>query len=609
METYIFSIPEIEYMIFDYLNPKEKSVMIFVSKYYYETVSTFPLYVEMKLFHKTKETCGLDNDARSGGRNYTHTSLWNSHIDIINKFIIACKNNYLLVAKYLFGFLYKPHISHIRDRIFAKVCGNGHFKMMKWLENIECGTKNFYADANKVYKDGFVESCENGELEIVQYLHSKRENLPHKEKFPFAHITGGCAFNLSCQNGHLEVVKYLCSFDRTRDQDNFFLLRLGNEFEKSSANGHIEVVKFLVSVYDKYGVPYHIHRNNEGAFRKSCKYGHVDVVKYLISLDNTINISAQGHYALRKSCENGHVEVVKYLLQVSSLYATDTFFETQINSCFLMSCRNGHLEIIKYMLSLKDHFNINDAFIMACSNNHLQLAKYFISKTKLYNKICIKNSELLIDCCQNGHLDIVKFLYELNELPNPKISFRSRKNDIFDIACKNGHLKIAKWINQLAIQTGERISSRDFIKYINNDNPYNQHKVAKFIYSLNQKLPPNKKMDYAFRLSCKNGNLKIAKWIYNTCLKNNFKININKNNYSLFKESCLHGKAEIAEWLYSLDSSIKEVVVLEGSPLYRCRSNGWVEMAKLLVKIWPDRYYVHIYGDTIIDWNYLWLLK
>lgn len=584
-ETYIFSVPEIEFMIFDYLCPKEKSSLIFVSKYYYETISTFPLYLEMKKFHKTKEACGLDDDAR----NHNHIGDWYDHIDITNKFIIACKNGYLFVAKYYFEFLHEQYISYMFDRIFVKVCENGHFEMMKWLDGIELGV-------DKNYTNAFIESCKNGHLEIGQYLYSK-----HDKNFPYGNSVGDYAFGLSCQNGHIEVVKYLYSLGFcVPNYFNSLLLKSGRVFEKSCANGHIEVVKFLVSNRDNRD-QYDIHANNEGAFRKSCRNGHIDVVKLLISIDETINISAKNHYALRKSCQNGHVEVVKFLLRPDSLYVTDTFFKKLINKCFLTSCRNGHLEVIEYMLSLKNHFNINDAFRIVCSNNHLKLVKYFISKTEFYNKIYIPDSELLIDCCRNGHLDIVKFLYQLNEMPDHKISFRLKKNDVFNVSCKRGHLKIAKWIYQLAIQSGEKINIKDFIKYISKHNRFKHHKVAKFIYSLNQKLPSNERMINSFKLSCVRGNLKMAKWIYNLCRMNNFKINISHDDYFLFKESCERGHAGIAEWLYSLDHRSKDAVILRKNILKSCYSNDWVDMAKLLVKIWPERYHVLIYDNTIIE--------
>lgn len=53
-----------------------------------------------------------------------------------------------------------------------------------------------------------------------------------------------------------------------------------------------------------------------------------------------------------------------------------------------------------------------------------------------------------------------------------------------------------------------------------------------------------------FRLSCRKGHIKVAKWLYN--FDNEKRIDIHKDNDMSFSNACLEGHLDIAKWLYSL---------------------------------------------------------
>ena len=83
----------------------------------------------------------------------------------------------------------------------------------------------------------------------------------------------------------------------------------------------------------------------------------------------------------------------------------------------------------------------------------------------------------------------------------------------------------------------------------------------------------------AFNEACQNGNLKLAKELYETN-----KIDIHFNNESAFKWSCRYGQIEIAKWLLTLDGKID--IHSNNDEAFRwCCSKGHIEIAKWLLTL------------------------
>ena len=59
----------------------------------------------------------------------------------------------------------------------------------------------------------------------------------------------------------------------------------------------------------------------------------------------------------------------------------------------------------------------------------------------------------------------------------------------------------------------------------------------------------HEELDFAFRLSCENGHIEIAKWLYGLGINT-------KDNDNVFVWSCKNNRIEIAKWLYSLGLNI-----------------------------------------------------
>lgn len=97
-------------------------------------ISSEPLFKEMKIFHKKKVNYGISalSSACFNDR-YRYTNS-------INNYYIACEIGFLLVAKYYLKKIYHDDNSFLakyKNCVIPRVCRNGHFEMLKWLEKLD----------------------------------------------------------------------------------------------------------------------------------------------------------------------------------------------------------------------------------------------------------------------------------------------------------------------------------------------------------------------------------------------------------------------------------------------------------------------------------------
>jgi len=136
------------------------------------------------------------------------------------------------------------------------------------------------------------------DLEKAKMMHSRDE--------VDIHAGNDCALRWSCENGHLEVAQWLHS----QGAD----IRVWNDcaFRWSCVKGHLEVAQWLHS----QGA--NIHAQNDHAFRRSCLNGHLKVAQWLHL--RGADIHAKNDCAFERSCENGRLEVAQWLCEIEPRY-------------------------------------------------------------------------------------------------------------------------------------------------------------------------------------------------------------------------------------------------------------------------------------------------
>ena len=314
----------------------------------------------------------------------------------------------------LFDFLL-PKIG-IRHPLLIFACRGGQLKIVKKLENISNVEINSYE-----YNDGFIEACQYGKLEIVEYLLSKIKKDTIEDGFVEA-----------CQYGKLEIVKYLfskvdqhtiaggfvdsCHYNK-KEVFNFLINKdIGistkrEGFVKLAINGDLEMAKILY--------PFTHNRSKNLAFKNACKYDSVDFVKFLLndditddskklgfidtndieifnilypSVSNDIRVLEQRFIA---DCENDELEFVKLLFdrfeidygvitaaKYSSLNVLDFLIEkgVDVNNIFISACEFNSLEIVgKYIVDI-DYETLEYAFTEACNNMHYDIVDFLINE-------------------------------------------------------------------------------------------------------------------------------------------------------------------------------------------------------------------------------------
>ena len=93
----------------------------------------------------------------------------------------------------------------------------------------------------KQLNEVFIDSCENGYLEVVKYLLTSPDLKEHAD----IHANNDYGFRLACQNGHLEIVKYLLTSADLKEHADIHA-QDDNGFRWACEKGHLEIVKFLI---------------------------------------------------------------------------------------------------------------------------------------------------------------------------------------------------------------------------------------------------------------------------------------------------------------------------------------------------------------------------
>jgi ankyrin repeat protein len=109
------------------------------------------------------------------------------------------------------------------------------------MENV-CDIIQFYNDIPGIYffdlcEDAFLQACENGSLDIAQWLLSFKPDINISAKNEYA-------FRKACKNGHLTVAQWLLNIKPNIN------ISAKNEYAfcKACKNEHLEVVNWILSI-------------------------------------------------------------------------------------------------------------------------------------------------------------------------------------------------------------------------------------------------------------------------------------------------------------------------------------------------------------------------
>jgi ankyrin repeat protein len=113
------------------------------------------------------------------------------------------------------------------------------------------------------------------------------------------------AFQRACENGHLEVAQWLYQIKPTLDisaEEDY-------AFQWACANGHLQVAQWLYQIQPTLD----ISAENEQAFRSACGRGHLHVAQWLYQIKPTLDISVENDAAFRSVCIHSNLHFAQWL--------------------------------------------------------------------------------------------------------------------------------------------------------------------------------------------------------------------------------------------------------------------------------------------------------
>lgn len=197
------------------------------------------------------------------------------------------------------------------------------------------------------------------------------------------------------------------------------------------------------------------------------------------------------------------------------------------NYIFRNHCKMGNFSEVKNLIEeRRQEINleaIEQGFISCCEYGHFDIAIYLYDLENI--NIRFDDDYAFYMSCMNGHLDISKWLYELSINQKNPIYIYGMNEFVFRYACIYGHILTVKWLYNLSNCLGRRYC-------INIDN------------------------DYLFRKSCIRNHLEVAIWLYNEAIKNGTYIDIHSpyGEDEAFIQSCKEGNVKIVKWLCEICS-------------------------------------------------------
>lgn len=168
-----------------------------------------------------------------------------------------------------------------------------------------------------------------------------------------------------------------------------------------------------------------------------------------------------------------------------------------------------------------------------CNTNDIIKAKIIYMKGHI--DIHDNNENIFMTCCKNGQLELAQWIYSLGELDN-------YENEAFKITSVNGHLAIMQWLYSLGN------INMIAINYAFKQSCYKGYfLVVKWILGMKLEI---ENIDKIFEMTCYNGQLDVAKYIYDKYKSNCINTELIIND--LIRLCCTTKHTNIIKWLCTL---------------------------------------------------------
>ncbi|AKI79776.1 putative ankyrin repeat protein [Acanthamoeba polyphaga mimivirus] len=224
------------------------------------------------------------------------------------------------------------------NELIETVCERGYFEVFKIL---------FRLNENVDFCEPFSQACENGNLDIVQYIISNKKDFINEDfiKNNQRYIT--YLMRMTFAKGHLDILKYLDTVGISRSYISEYAASLivGNGFRGKK----LECIKWLFedTLFHKY---------SQAIAVKAFRYNSIDIIKYLVSVG--LDIKPITNIALDYVSINGGLDCLKYLIE------NNVDITVNNNRAIKLAAQENYIEIVKCLVENGADIRTDDDYVM-----------------------------------------------------------------------------------------------------------------------------------------------------------------------------------------------------------------------------------------------------
>ena len=191
---------------------------------------------------------------------------------------------------------------------------------------------------------------------------------------------GRTPLHYECENGYIEIVQYLIEKGadiEAKDIDQKTPLFIAYE------KGHLSIVKCLISKGARYDVQ---NQNDQGQslFIYAYEHNNQTFIEYILSKEN-ISPSIDElctKKPLHHACEKGHLPIVQYFIEKGANIETKDKLERTPHH---IACLSGHHPIVQYLIAKCVNIKAKDKdqytpTHYAQQKGHIQIVQYLVAK-------------------------------------------------------------------------------------------------------------------------------------------------------------------------------------------------------------------------------------
>lgn len=281
-------------------------------------------------------------------------------VEKIKLFEYACSTGRLEIVKYivnLYG-IKSSYIKNINQIYISNLIRDGHFEVIKWLEDEYNILRNYNErDWKETIKD-FPDCCANGTVEMVEwYVDTFTVTL---EKFYTANYNCMDPLDSACSNGKKLTAIYLTEKFLMYDYEVFYNTAVKKKYLLNMCSSDEDRLELIMWYADRF----HLSRYNLKSdmvilsILFCCNYNHLETAKWLSDqrfkitkkdiVDTFKDDEKQYRNTLIGACNNGSIGILKWILQTFSCVIDRNFIHSRIYDNIIL----GNIEVAEWLLKI-----------------------------------------------------------------------------------------------------------------------------------------------------------------------------------------------------------------------------------------------------------------